>query len=443
MTAPEEVMLDQPAMAAGKGFFAIGARTVSQDNRLLAYAEDTVGRRQYVLRIKNLETGETLADEVPDVEPDLIWADDNRTVFYIEKNPVTLLSKTVKAHVLGTSASADRVVYHEDDDSFYMGLLRTRSDKYLCIGLQSTVSNEFRCAVAADPTEFKVFAPRKRDLRYDIDHLDGRWVIRTNWNAKNYQLMTLDDHQPWADRKAWKTLVAASPDTFIGDFTLFHGVIAIEERSGGLKRVAVRREAGATRFIEADDTAYAMSLVDNGDADNTAVRYAYNTLITPTITYETDLNTGERTLLKQQPAPGYDPRNYATERVWVTARDGARIPVSLAYRKGFVKNGAAAMLQYAYGSYGLSMDPGFSPVSPSLLDRGIVYGPGAHPRRSGDGPRLVRRRPSARQEAHLHRLHRRHPRPGRARLYGEGPGRGDGRLSRRFADGRHRQYGAR
>ena len=212
MTAPEEVMLDQPKMAAGKGFFAIGARSVSQDNRLLAYAEDTVGRRQYILRFKNLETGETLADVVPDVEPDLIWADDNRTVFYIEKDPVTLLSKTVKAHVLGTPASADRVVYHETDDSFYMGLFRTRSDKYLCIGLQSTVSNEFRCADAADPTEFKVFAPRLRDHRYDIDHLDGRWVIRTDWNAKNYQLMTLDDHgEPWGDRASWKTAGGAQP----------------------------------------------------------------------------------------------------------------------------------------------------------------------------------------------------------------------------------------
>ncbi len=373
MTAPEEVMLDQPKMAAGKGFFAVSASVVSQDNRILAYAEDTVGRREYVLRFKNLETGETLADVVPDVEPDLMWADDNRTVFYIEKDPVTLLSKTVKAHVLGTPASADRVVYQETDDSFYMGLMRTRSDKYLCIGLQSTVSNEFRCASAADPAEFKVFAPRQREFRYDIDHLDGRWVIRTDWNAKNYQLMTLNDGQPWGDRAAWTTLVAPSDETFIGGYTLFHSAIAIEERSGGLKRVAIRPDHGETRFIKADDTAYSMSLADNGDADNTAVRYTYNTLITPTTTYETDLKTGQRKLLKQQPAPGYDPANYVTERVWVTARDGARIPVSLAYRKGFVKDGKAAMLQYAYGSYGLSMDPSFSPVNPSLMDRGMVY----------------------------------------------------------------------
>ena len=202
MTAPEEILLDQPKMAAGKSFFAIGDRVVSQDNRLLAYAEDTVGRRQYVLRFKNLETGETLADAVPNAEPDFVWADDNKTVFYVEKDPVTLLSKTVRAHMIGTPATADRIVYQEADDSFYIGLVRTRSDKYLCIALQSTVSNEFRCALAADPTEFKVFAPRRREFRYDIDHLDGRWVVRTDWNAKNYQLMTLKDDQPWGDRAA-------------------------------------------------------------------------------------------------------------------------------------------------------------------------------------------------------------------------------------------------
>jgi len=373
MTAPEEVMLDQPKMAAGKGYFAVGERVVSQDNQILAYAEDTIGRRQYILKFKNLATGETLVDEVLDAEPNIVWADDNRTVFYIEKNPVTLLSTTVKAHVLGTPAGADKVIYKESDDSFYMGLMRTRSDKFLCIALQSTVSNEFRCAPAADPSEFKVFAPRQREFRYDVDHLDGRWVIRTDWDAKNYQLMTLKDGQPWGDRAAWKTLVAPSSDVFINAYTLFHGAIAISQRSGGLKRIVLREDSGETRSIKADDSAYAMSLGDDGDVDNGRLRYTYDTLITPTITYETDLKTGVRTLLKQQPAPGYDPSQYVTERVWIDARDGTRVPVSVAYRKGLVKDGKAAMLQYAYGSYGLSMDPSFSPVNASLMDRGMVY----------------------------------------------------------------------
>lgn len=373
MTAPEEVMFDEPKLAAGKGFFAINGAVVSPDNHLVAYAEDTVGRRQYVLHVKDLATGKTLDDEVTNIEPDLIWADDNKTVFYIEKDPTTLLSTRVKAHVLGTPATADRLVYEEKDTSFYMSLKRTRSDKYLCITLQSTVSNEFRCADAADPKSFAVLAPREREFRYNADHLDGRWVIQTNWNAKNYKLMTLKDGAAWGDRKAWTDLVPHAPDVFIEDFTPFHGAIAIEERSGGLKRVAIRPDHGPTRFIKADDSAYTMSLAGNGDADNTAVRYTYATLVTPAITYETDLKTGERKLLKQQPAPGYDAGAYVTERVWITARDGTRVPVSLAYRKGFKKDGKAAMLQYGYGSYGNSTDPAFNPVNVSLMDRGMVY----------------------------------------------------------------------
>jgi oligopeptidase B len=373
MSAPEQVMLDEPAMAKGKGFFAVGTWTTSPDSRLLAYAEDTIGRRQYQLHVKDLATGKVLDDVVENVEPDLVWADDNKTIFYIEKDPVTLLSKRVKAHVLGTPASADRLVYEEKDDSFYMGLQRTRSEKYLCIELQSTVSNEQRCAPSGHPTEFKLLAPRQREFRYSADHLDGRWVIRTNWDAKNYKLMTLRDGEPWGDRAKWRTLVATSPTTFIDGFELFHGAVAIDERSGGLRRLAIRPDKGATRFVKADEPAYTMSLDNPGDADTDWLRYGYTSLVTPPTTYETNLKTGARRLLKRQPVIGYDPSLYATERVWITARDGVRVPVSLAYRKGFKRDGKAAMLQYAYGSYGNSTDPGFSVVNVSLMDRGMVY----------------------------------------------------------------------
>jgi oligopeptidase B len=373
MTAPEEVMLDEAAMGAGKGYFQAASPVVSPDNRLLAYAEDDVGRRQYVLHVKDLATGRTFTDAVENVEPNLVWADDDKTVFYIAKDPVTLLSKQVKAHVLGTPASADRLVYEEKDDSFYMGLQRTRSDRFVCILLESTVSNEERCAPAADPRTFAVIAPREREFRYMADHLDGRWVVRTNWNAKNYKLMTLPGNAPLGDRALWRDLVPQSPDIFIEDFTLFHDAIAIEERSGGLKRLAIRPDAGPVRFVEAEEPAYAMTLADGGDADTTWVRYTYNSLTTPTTTYETDLKTGARKLLKQQPVIGYDARNYVTERVWITARDGVRVPVSLVYKKGFKRDGTAAMLQYAYGSYGISTDPSFSVVNVSLLDRGMVY----------------------------------------------------------------------
>jgi len=373
MKAPEEVMLDQPAMAAGHGYFQVGATSVSPDNRMLAWAQDTVGRRQYVLKVKDLTTGKVLADDVADIEPDIVWADDNATIFYIEKDPVTLLSTRVKAHVLGTPAANDRLVYEEKDHSFYLGLMRTRSEKYVCIVLQSTVSNEQRCAPAADPRDFTVLAPREREFRYSADHLDGRWIIRTNWQAPNYKLMSLADGETWGDRDRWRERVAGSSEVFIEDFELFNGVTAIEERSGGLKRLRTLTDADESRFVTADESAYAMSLGLNADADSPWLRYTYDSLTTPQTTYEENLKTHERRLLKQTPVIGYEASNYITERVWVTARDGARIPVSLVYKKGFRKDGRAAMLQYAYGSYGLSTDPTFSLPAVSLLDRGMVY----------------------------------------------------------------------
>lgn len=373
MDAPEEVMLDEPAMGRGKGYFQIGDGTVSQDNHLYAYAEDDVGRRQYVLHVKDLATGQMLSDVVENVEPNLVWADDNKTIFYIEKNPVTLLSKRVKAHVLGTPASADRLVYEEPDDSFYMALFRTTSDKYICIGLESTVSNEQRCTMAAAPDAFAILAPRQREFRYDADHIGNRWVIRTNWNAPNYKLMTVADAGAAGGRGKWADLVPHSADVFIDGFKPMTGYIAIAERAGGNKRLQLLADAGKSSLVASDEPAYAMSIGGNAEPDTEWFRYRYDSLTTPTRTYEVSARTGERRLLKQQPAPGYDPANYVTERVWATARDGAKIPVSLVYRKGFRKDGTAAMLQYGYGSYGLSMDPGWSPAVVSLLDRGMLY----------------------------------------------------------------------
>lgn len=373
MGAPEEVMLDEPAMGRGKGYFQVGDTAVSEDNRLLAYAEDDVGRRQYVLHVKDLATGQLLPDIVENVEPNLVWADDNKTIFYIEKDPVTLLSKRVKAHVLGTPASSDRLVYQEADDSFYMGLTRTTSDKYVCIVLQSTVSNEQRCTSAAAPGAFAVLAPRQREFRYEADHIGNRWVIRTNWNAPNYKLMTVSDADATGGRDKWTDLVPHSADVFIDDFKPMGGFIAIAERAGGNKRLRLLGDDGTSRLVASDEPAYAMSLDVNREPEAEWLRYRYDSLTTPTRTYEVSVRTGERRLLKQQPAPGYDPANYVTERVWATARDGTKIPVSLVYRKGFRKDGTAALLQYGYGSYGASMDPGWSPIVPSLLDRGMVY----------------------------------------------------------------------
>ena len=370
--AAEQLLFDVNAMAAGKDYYAVGGRTVSQDNRMVVYGDDTNGRRQYTLRVKDLDTGETLADSIPGTAGYAVWADDNRTFFYIENDPETLLSTRVKKHVVGTDPKDDVLVYEEQDDTFYMGVGRTRDDKYITIGMSSTVSDELRYAPAADPREFKVLAPRTRDVEYDADHHGGRWVIRTNdGGAKNFKVVTAADGA--TSRKDWQDWIAHDPQVFIEDIELFDGHAAVAERSGGLERVRILKDGGTSEYVKADETAYSMGLDVNAEPDTDWLRYGYTSLAMPATTYELNVKTGERRELKRQPVPGYDPANYVTERVWVTARDGAKVPVSLVYRKGFEKNGKAAMLQYGYGSYGASMDPGFSVTTVSLLDRGMVY----------------------------------------------------------------------
>ena len=374
MDAPEQVLFEVNEMAAGKAFFQVGNYEVSPDDKLVAYTEDDVGRRQYTVRIKDLATGEILPDLITGVSANLMWGDDGRTLYYVENDPVTLLTKRVKAHVLGTPVADDVLVYEEQDDTFFMGISRTRSDQYLCIGVRSTVSSESRCTPATDPGEFVVLAPRLRDFEYDADHLDGKWVIRTNWDAQNFRVMTLADGQAWGNRDLWQELVPHSPEVLISGLTLFNGFIAVSERSGGLQRVRVRNRDGSEEFVQADETAYSMGVSVNAEPGTDWLRYTYTSLTTPTSTFEVNVTTGERKLLKEQPVlGGFDKANYVTERLWATARDGTRVPVSVLYRKGFEKNGKAALYQYAYGSYGSSSDPVFNANVISLVDRGALY----------------------------------------------------------------------
>lgn len=370
--AGEEVLLDVNALAEGKDYYAVGAYEVSQDNTVLAWADDTNGRRQYTFRFRDLATGKAYPEELRGTSGDLVFADDNRTVFYIENDPETLLTKRVKRHVIGTDPAQDVVVYEEADDSFYMGIDRTRDDRYIVIGVSSTVSDEIRYAPAADPQAFTVLAGRERDLEYQADHLDDRWVILTNADgAKNFKLVQAPSGS--TSRKDWTDVVAHDENVLLETFELFDGFVALGERSEALERVRILRPGREDEYVAADEPAYSMGLSANTEPDTTKLRYTYTSLTTPATTYELDTATGERVLLKQQPVLGYDPSRYVTERVWATARDGERIPVSLVYRKGFERDGTAAMLQYAYGSYGMSMDPGFSVTTVSLLDRGMVY----------------------------------------------------------------------
>jgi len=374
MDASEEILFDQNVMAAGKGYFSIGEWEISPNNQLVAWAEDSVGRRQYKMFVKNISTGEIFSDIVENLEANFVWADDNKTLFYIDKDPVTLLSKRVKTHVLGETASQDKLIYEETDDSFYMGISRTRSDKYICIGVQSTVSSEQRCTPAAKPTEFTVIVKRERDVEYSADHLNGRWVIRTNWNAPNYKLMTLDEAKSFGKRTDWQDFIAHKEDVFIEGYELFNNFIAIEERSNALLRIRTLSNDGKVEFVASDEPAYTMGLNVNAEPDTAWLRYSYTSLTTPNTIYEVNTESGERKLLKRDPIlGGYNPDDYVTERQWASARDGTKIPVSIVYKKGFKKDGSAALLQYAYGSYGLSSDPRFSVVNVSLLDRGMVY----------------------------------------------------------------------
>ncbi|MBB4727386.1 S9 family peptidase [Xanthomonas arboricola] len=372
MDAPEQILLDVNQMAQGKGYFSVGDAEVSQDNRILAWADDAVGRRQYTIRFKNLDTGEIYPDTVEGVSANVVWADDNKTLFYVENDPETLLTVRVKKHVLGTPSKDDVLVYEEKDDSFYMGIGRTRDDKYITIGVESTVSSETRYAPADNPERFTLLAKRERDVEYHPEHFDGRWVIRTNADgAKNFKLVTAPTDA--TTRKQWTDWVAHDDKVYIENFELFDGFTAIEERSGGLERVRLLKGDGSHEYVKADEPAYSMGLAVNSEPDTAWLRYSYTSLTTPATTYELNTQTGERKLLKQQPVIGYDAGKYVTERAWVSARDGVKVPVSLVYKRGFKKDGTAALFQYAYGSYGMSMDPAFNLPAISLLDRGVVY----------------------------------------------------------------------
>ena len=375
LDAPEQVMLNENEMAEGHGFHHIGATAIAPDNRLLVYAEDTVGRRQYVLRFKDLASGETLPDRVDNADPYLAWTADSKSVLYLEKDPETLLSRRVKRHVLGTDAAQDTLVYEQPDETFYTSVTTTKDEKYILISVQSTVSSEWLYARADDPAlAFKVFYPRERDLEYYIDHFEGRWIIRTNWQAPNYRLMEAKVGEE-GDRAKWRELLAHRDDAFIHGFDVFKDFLAIEERSDAMRKIRIRPWSGGKDFyIGSDEPSSTTSLGQNAEIDTHIVRYDYDSLTTPTTVYDYDIRTGERQLMKRTPVlGGYDPANYRTELVWADARDGTKVPVSLAYRVGVRKDGSAPMLQYAYGSYGATMDPAFSVARVSLLDRGFVY----------------------------------------------------------------------
>ncbi|WP_337842808.1 S9 family peptidase [Rheinheimera sp.] len=372
----EQILLDVNKLAEGKDFYQIGNWEVSPDQRTLAYMEDLNGRRQYNLKFRDLTTGKDLPDQIPGLSASIAWAADNKTVFYIENDPVTLLSTKVKKHQLGTDASKNPVVYEEKDNSFYMGVGTSSDNAYVVIGLESTVSNEFRVLPAATPDgKFQLLAPRQRDFKYDADHQAGRWVIRTDWQAPNYRLMTVAD-KDIGDRTKWQSLLAHDDGIFIESFQLFDQYLAINERSEGLSRIRVLpwKDLSKATYVASDEASYVADFEINPEQNTHWLRYNYSSLTTPNSVYKVNMKTGERVLLKQQEVlGGFDKSHYKTDRVWALAKDGSKIPVSLLYKKDFKRDGTAPLYQYAYGSYGNSMDPYFRSTVLSLVDRGFVY----------------------------------------------------------------------
>jgi oligopeptidase B len=375
LDAPEEILLDGNALARGHEFYQIGAFEVSPDNRLLAWADDALGRRQFTIHVRNLETGEQYADTIGNAEASMVWADDNRSLLYIEKDPVTLLGFRVKRHRLGTPVTDDPLLWQQDDPSFYTEIVRSKSQRYIFIATESSVASEWWYARADDPAlEFHRLLERERDHEYQVEHLGDRFIIRTNWQAPNFRIMEAPVESA-QDRRTWRELVPHRTDTFIHDFEVFRDYLAVAERSAGLRRIRVRPwQGGEEVLIRAEEPAYTALFGANVDIDSHVLRYTYTSLTTPSSTFDHDMRTGERTLLKRDPVLGeFDPADYVTEYVHATAADGASVPISLVYRKTTPRDGTAPLYIYAYGSYGSSMDPTFSSSRLSLLDRGFVY----------------------------------------------------------------------
>ena len=373
----EEVMFDGNALAKGHNYYQLGGYEVSDNDELAIFAEDTVSRRLYSLRIKNLKTGQIYPEAIKDTEAgSFAWATDNKTLFYIKKDPKTLLGYQVYRHVLGTDPKADVLVYEEKDNQFYMGLSRSKSKKYIEIGSdQNGVSTEYRLLEASNPMgEFKVFLPREKGHEYDTVHYKDKFYVRTNWKAENFRLMEVAEAK-MTDRTAWKEVIAHRPDVYLVNMDVFVNHLVLGERKAGLTNIRViNQQKKSDEYLDFGEPAYVAGIAYNPDFNTNILRYSYASLTTPNSTFDYNMDTKEKTLKKQQEVlGGFDKNNYVSERVYATARDGVKVPVSLVYRNGTKKDGSAPLLQYAYGSYGASMDPGFSSTRLSLLDRGFIF----------------------------------------------------------------------
>ncbi len=372
LDAPEEIMLDVNQMAKGHAYFEVGGHQVSDDNRLLAYSVDTVSRRIYTIYIKDLTTGQLLPDKIGNASGNLTWANDNRTLFYSTKDESLRVDKIWK-HRLGEDDGKNQMVYNEGDPTYNTFIYKSKSRKFLIIGSSSTLSDEYRFLDAGNPEgEFNVFQPRQRGLEYSIAHYNDRFYIRTNYHAVNFRLMETPVDKTGLEN--WKEVIPHRDDVLLEDFDVFNGYLAIQERKNGMKTIRIFNGSDIDYYLEFAEQAYTVTLGDNAELATDIVRYNYTSLTTPMSVYDYNIKTRKSELRKmQEVVGGYNPGDYFTERLMATADDGTKIPISLVYKKDIKKDGKDPLLLYGYGSYGYSMDPYFSSVRLSLLNRGYIY----------------------------------------------------------------------
>ncbi|WP_324069059.1 MAG: S9 family peptidase [Flavobacterium sp.] len=376
LEAQEEILFDCNEMAKGHSYFSLGGLNISEDNKWAAFGVDLVSRRQYTIQIKNLETGEILPVKLENTTGGSTWAGDNKTLFYTRNDLQTLRSDKIYKHTLGTEATADVVVFHEKDDTFGTFVYKEKSKKYLVIGSSSTLTSEYQILEAKNPNgAFRIFQKRTRGLEYSISHFGDSFYIVTNKDkATNFKLMKTPETTTSAEN--WKDLIGHRKDVLLEGIEIFKDYLVVEERSNGLNRIQIRPWNGKGEYyLPFSSETYTAYTTTNVDFDTEILRYGYQSLATPSSIIDFNMRTQEKKVLKEQQVLGgkFDKNNYIEERVWATATDGTKVPISIVYRKGIQKDGNNPLLLYAYGSYGATMDPYFSSTRLSLLDRGFIY----------------------------------------------------------------------
>ena len=440
LEAEEEVTLDLNRLAEGRAFMSLGAYQVSDDGARLAYATDDTGFRQYTLFVKDLRTGE-LVEKVAEKVGSVAWAADEQTLFYTVEEESTKRQYRLYRHRLGDAAH--ELVYEERDEAFNVGVYRTRSRQYVVLGAGSLTTSEARFLPAALPRgEWRLVAPRVPEQEYDVEHHGEVFYIRANDTGRNFRLVKAPVSSP--GRESWTEVVAHRPGVMLEGVDCFRDHLVLFEREGGLPQVSVTDlRSGAAHRIAFPEAAYSASPEANPEFDTRTFRYGYQSLVTPPSVFDYDMETGATTLLKEQPVlGGYDRAQYETERVFATASDGVAVPLSIVYRKGLVKDGAAPIFLYAYGSYGFPLPVTFSSNRVSLLDRGVVFAM-AHVRGGGDmGKPWHDDGRLSQEEEHLHRLHRRRRVPAGREVRQPRAAGGRGRQRGRAADGRGHEHAA-